>query len=71
MPAKKPSEEEIPAPAVEESAATQPESRLKVRVLENGLRVAGGVAAKGKILSVKKSDAITLQGLGKVKIIGV
>lgn len=71
---KKPSEEEIPAPAVEESApqiALQPEARVKVRVLHNGLRVAGGVAAKGKQLNVKLSEAKTLESLGKVTILGV
>lgn len=74
MPAKKPSEEEIPAPAVEKSTeqvAPQPEARVKVRVLHNGLRVAGGVAAKGKQLNVKLSEAKTLESLGKVTILGV
>jgi hypothetical protein len=73
---KKPSEEEIPAQAVEESAnqaAVTPslEARVKVRVLINGTRVAGGVAAKGKNLNVKLSEAKTLESLGKVQIIGV
>lgn len=74
MPSKKPSEEEITAPAAEESApqvANQPEPRVKVRVLHNGLRVAGGVAAKGKVLNVKLSEAQTLESLGKITIIGV
>lgn len=73
---KKPSEEEIPAPAVEESApkaVTAPveESRVKVRVLVNATRVSGGIAAKGKQLNVKLSEAQTLESLGKVQIIGV
>lgn len=72
MPSKKPSEEEIPAPAVEESAhQAAPEARVKVRVLVNGARVAGGIAAKGKLLNVKLSEAKTLESLGKVTILGV
>lgn len=71
-PSKKPSEEEIPAPAVEESAPqAAPEARVKVRVLVNGARVAGGIAAKGKILNVKLSEAKTLESIGKVTILGV
>lgn len=71
---KKPSEEEIPAQAVEESApqeAPLKEVRVKVRVLVNGSRVAGGIAAKGKILNVKLFEAKTLESLGKVNILGV
>lgn len=74
MPAKKTSEEEIPAPAVVKAApqvSPQPEARVKVRVLHNGLRIAGGVAAKGKQLNVKLSEAQTLESLGKVTILGV
>ena len=58
--------QEAPAPV-----APQPEARVKVRVLHNGLRVAGGVAAKGKQLNVKLSEAKTLESLGKVTILGV
>jgi hypothetical protein len=71
---KKPSEEDIPAQAVEESApqeAPLKEARVKVRVLVNGARVAGGIAAKGKLLNVKLSEAKTLESLGKVNILGV
>ena len=74
MPAKKPSEEEAAAdPVVEVATSPEPpaEARVKVRVIQNGLRVAGGVAAKGKILSVKLSDAKTLESLGKLTILGV
>lgn len=47
------------------------EASVKVRVLENGLRIAGGVAAKGRVLNVKESQAATLERLGKVQIVGV
>lgn len=74
---KKPSEEVTEVigeaqPIISEApAAPQPEARVKVRVLHNGLRVAGGVAAKGKQLNVKLSEAQTLESLGKVTILGV
>lgn len=77
MPAKKPSEEvtevigEAQPIITEAPAATQPEQRVVVRVLVNGTKVAGGIAAKGKRLNVKLSDAKTLESLGKVQILGV
>lgn len=62
-------------PIVEQVAETPtpsaPEARVKFRVTENGISVAGGIAAKGKILNVKLSEAKTLESLGKGKIVGV
>lgn len=73
MPAKKTSEEvtEVIGEAQPINTAPVQEQRVQVRVLVNGTKVAGGIAAKGKKLSVKLSDAKTLESLGKVIILGI
>lgn len=47
----------------------KPETAIRVRVLKNGIPIAGGVAAKGAALSVPVSEAEFREKRGEVQIL--
>jgi hypothetical protein len=66
----KPMKETTTTPPAEPTPAAAPPLILRVRVLKNGLEIAGGIAAAGAVLNCAEAAAKFHEDRGEAEIVG-